>query len=409
MSNTKEYRQNLLKSLIQRLHGGEDFEAVKADFTKEFQNVEANEIAAMEKALIDEGSVKVEEVQKLCDVHAALFNDSVASIHQDKDKRKEEGHPTWILKEENRAIENLFKKRIETNLKSLNTGDFSALEKLTEDLKDLWQIDLHYSKKENLWFPIMERYGITAPPKVMWAVDDEIRAMIKESRSLLAKLRESKSPSADAIKAFTDQLEATKTKIVDMISKEENILIPMASEVFFTTDWRQIREQSPEIGYTLLDEHPTFEVPKEATIGKMVTTDSQGDVKFPTGTLSPKVLNHLLNTLPIDITFVDADNKVAYFSQVKERIFARTTAVIGRDVSNCHPPASVHIVEKIVEQLKSGEKDNADFYLHLGDKYVYIRYFAVRDDDGKFLGTLEVTQNIADIQKLKGDKRLLDW
>ncbi len=135
---------------------------------------------------------------------------------------------------------------------------------------------------------------------------------------------------------------------------------------------------------------------------------SQGTIKLPTGHFTPEVLTHVLNTLPIDITFVDANDEVAYFSQANERIFARTTAIIGRKVINCHPPASMHVVEKIVADLKSGARDVADFYIHMGDKYVYIRYFAVRDDKGAYLGTLEVTQNIAEIQKLSGDKRLLD-
>jgi len=215
-------------------------------------------------------------------------------------------------------------------------------------------------------------------------------------------------PAKDTVDGFFMDLAATKEKIVEMISKEENILIPMVSEVFFVTDWRQISEGSAEIGFCLLDDHPTWKAPTETKADASKANMSQGTIKLPTGHFTPEVLTHVLNTLPIDITFVDANDEVAYFSQANERIFARTTAIIGRKVINCHPPASMHVVEKIVADLKSGARDVADFYIHMGDKYVYIRYFAVRDDKGAYLGTLEVTQNIAEIQKLSGDKRLLD-
>ncbi|MDD3941914.1 MAG: DUF438 domain-containing protein [Sphaerochaetaceae bacterium] len=406
--NNSAYRQQLLKELIGRLHAGDDFETVKADFAKEFDGVGADEIANMEKELIEHGGVKVEEVQKLCDVHASLFKGSVAEIHAEKDKTKEGGHPTWVLKEENRAIERLFADRIDVHATSAKDGNLAAFGSLAEDLKDLWQIDAHYGKKENLWFPIMERYGITAPPKVMWGVDDEIRDMIKALRRDLDALLAGGRPPKDAIGKFFKDLETTKEKVIEMISKEENILIPMVSEVFFVTDWRQISEGSAEIGFCLLDDHPTWKAPTETKADASKANMSQGTIKLPTGHFTPEVLTHVLNTLPIDITFVDANDEVAYFSQANERIFARTTAIIGRKVTNCHPPASMHVVEKIVADLKSGARDVADFYIHMGDKYVYIRYFAVRDDKGAYLGTLEVTQNIAEIQKLSGDKRLLD-
>lgn len=406
--NNSVHRQQLLKQLIERLHAGDDFEAVKADFAKEFEGVGADEIANAEKALIEQGGVKVEEVQKLCDVHASLFKGSVADIHTDKNKTKDHGHPTWVLKEENRALERLFAERIDVHAAQVKEGNFSALGALVEDLQDLWQIDAHYSKKENLWFPIMERYGITAPPKVMWGVDDDIRDMVKLVRRSLDDLLAGGRPAKEAVDGFFKDLAATKDKIVEMISKEENILIPMVSEVFFVTDWRQISEGSPEIGYCLLDGHPDWTAPEETGAKASAATMSQGVINLPTGHFTPDVLTRVLNTLPVDITFVDANDEVAYFSQASERIFPRTTAIIGRKVINCHPPASMHVVERIVNDFKSGARDVAEFYIHLGEKYVYIRYFAVRDDEGTYLGTLEVTQNIASIQQLSGDKRLLD-
>ncbi|MDD3366521.1 MAG: DUF438 domain-containing protein [Sphaerochaetaceae bacterium] len=406
--NNSVHRQELLKQLIKRLHAGEDFDAVQADFAREFKGVGADEIAAVETELVKQGAVKVEEIQKLCDVHASLFEESIADIHSDKKYDKDHGHPTWILKEENRAIERLFSERIDKHVTELQQGKPSALGALAADLEDLWQIDIHYSKKENLWFPIMERYGITAPPQVMWGVDDEIREKVKSIRGQLDEMLVAGRPPAEKIQNFLQDLKEAKNQIVEMISKEENILIPMVSETFFLTDWRQISEGSAEIGYCLLDDHPTWTPPVEAKAKTVATLTSQGIVQLPTGSFTLETLTRVLNTLPIDITFVDANDEVGYFSQSSERIFPRTEAIIGRKVVNCHPPASMHVVEKILADFKSGARDLAEFYIHLKGMYVYIRYFPIRDDEGTYLGTLEVTQNIAPIQEISGDKRLLD-
>lgn len=406
--NNSVHRQQLLKQLIERLHAGDDFEAVKADFAREFEGVGADEIANAEKALLEQGGVKVEEIQKLCDVHASLFKGSVAEIHADKNQTKDQGHPTWVLKEENRALERLFSERIDLHIEQMRKGEMKAVSALVDDLKDLWQIDLHYSKKENLWFPIMERYGITAPPKVMWGVDDEIRDMVKLVRKSLDELIAGGRPSKESVTQYISDVEAVREKIIEMISKEEDILIPMVSEVFFLTDWRQISEGSPEIGYCLLDDHPNWTAPEEQKPQSKTAAMSEGVVTLPTGSFTPEMLTRVLNTLPIDITFVDANDEVAYFSQASERIFPRTTAIIGRKVVNCHPPASMHIVERIIDDFKSGKRDVAEFHIHLGDVFAHIRYYPVRDEKGKYLGTLEVTQNIAPIQALQGDKRLLD-
>ena len=196
-----------------RLRDGE------SDFAKEFDGVGADEIANMEKELIEHGGVKVEEVQKLCDVHASIFKGSVAEIHAEKDKTKEGGHPTWVLKEENRAIERLFADRIDVHATSAKDGNLAAFGSLAEDLKDLWQIDAHYGKKENLWFPIMERYGITAPPKVMWGVDDEIRDMIKALRRISTHCLREEGPRRMRSESSSRIFETTKEKVIEMISR----------------------------------------------------------------------------------------------------------------------------------------------------------------------------------------------
>ena len=191
-----------------------------------------------------------------------------------------------------------------------------------------------------------------------------------------------------------------------MISKEEKILFPAALEKISADEWKVILEDGSEIGYVYID------VPEEVGLLKM----SQGDVvektgdmvSFPTGDLHFKELLNILNTLPVDITFVDKDDEVKYFSDSKERVFPRTKSVLGRKVQNCHPPKSLHVVEEIIQSFRDGSRDSVAFWINMNDRLVHIRYFAVRDENHSFLGTLEVTQDVTDIKKLKGEKRLLE-
>ena len=399
--NNREYRVETIKNILAQLHAGKTVEEVKGQFAEAFEGVSAEEISQAEQALVNEG-LPVEEIQNLCDVHAEVFKGSIEDIHRTKDPSDTPGHPANTLKLENRALEKLM-----AEIEAEQTKG-SILDKLKTFYTGL---DIHYKKKENLFFPYMEQYGISAPPKVMWAVDDEIRVMVKE----LMKSAEQNNTGSGIGEAFT--------KISDMIFKEENILLGILFENLTLDEWKQIEEDSSDFGYCLIDTPPKWNpdenktgetaaagtgagsVPEgSAKIGKAGT----GEISLPTGSFTASELTNILNTLPVDITFVGKDDTVRYFSQSSERIFHRTPSVIGRHVSNCHPPASVHIVEKLVEDFKNGVKDNEDFWIRLGDKFVFIRYFAVRDEQGEYLGVLEVTQNIAPIQEITGEKRLVE-
>ncbi|MGI6238229.1 MAG: DUF438 domain-containing protein [Christensenellales bacterium] len=389
--NNREYRQGVLRDLIAQLHDGRTVEEVKGRFEEVFGGVSAQEIAQAEQALI-EGGVPVTEVQRLCDVHAAVFKGSIEEIHASVDPSAIPGHPADVLKRENRAIEKLL-----GEIRALATALPGARDALAAKFAALSEIDKHYSKKENLMFPYLEQYGITAPPKVMWGVDDEIRGEIKSIRATL--------DSADAAQ-LRGAIEGIVQKIADMIFKEESILLPMLAEHLTADEWARIAGDTAEIGYCLIDAPPAWtgetgvadDLPAQATPGEIV---------LPTGKLTVQELTRMLDTLPFDITFVGKDDTVRYFSQGPERVFPRTKTVIGRQVSNCHPPASVHIVEKIVEDFKTGRKDHEDFWIPMGDKFILIRYFAVRDEAGAYLGVLEVTQNIRPIQAIAGEKRLV--
>jgi uncharacterized protein len=404
--NNREYRQKVLKELIGELHMGKSVEEVKARFQEAFEGVSATEISEVEQALMTEG-MPAAEVQRLCDVHAAVFKGSITEIHTPQDPAKQPGHPVQIFQMENREIEKLINARIKPHLQSyLPDGSWHNLASLREDAARLSEIGKHYMRKENLLFPYMEKYGITAPPKVMWGVDDEIRGLVKDAITLLS----GENPDRQGVQ---NKLNAAIGKINEMIFKEEKILFPMVSESLSEDEWNRIAQESGDIGYCLITDVPQWKPVKGAVESKppavqpVITMSAGGQIRFETGAFTQAELEAMLDTLPFDITFVDKEGTVKYFSQGKERIFPRTKAIIGRKVGNCHPPASVHIVEEIVADLKNGRKEHEDFWLKMGGKYVYIRYYAVRDRSGEFLGVVEVSQDIAPVQAITGEKRLV--
>ncbi|MGI6279200.1 MAG: DUF438 domain-containing protein [Acutalibacteraceae bacterium] len=381
-------------SIHPHLHEGKSVEEVKAQFEEAFSGVSASEISEAEHALIIEG-IDVSEIQRLCDVHAAVFGGSVEEIHEESDPTKTPGHPAYILVEENKIIDQIIKTQIIPFLQpdSLNK------EKLYEGLKTLSKLELHYLRKENVIFPYLEKHDITAPPKVMWGVHDEIRAQLKEAKSLA----NDKSGSGEEL---IEKTKALVNKISDMIFKEENILIPLLQETLTAKEWAEIAQNSHEIGF-LIDVPEVSSKIAEAVEDESNRVQLNGEIRLPSGIFSTEELTAFLNTLPFDVTFVDKNDQVKYFTEGSERIFPRPRSVIGRNVSNCHPPHSVHIVNKIIEDFKNGVKDHEDFWIRMKDKFVYIRYFAVRNENNEYLGVVEVTQNIKPIQEITGEKRLV--
>lgn len=400
--NNREYRQKILKELIMELHNGKSVDEVKERFHELVKGISTKEISEMEAALIKEG-MPVEEIQRLCDVHAEVFKGSIDEIHHPE---KAPGHPIHTFKRENEAVKNYIQEIVKKNLEKFEVNDTKDNRfKLIENFNMLLDLDKHYSRKENLVFPYLEKYGITAPPKVMWGVDDEIRLFIKEARAMINDALEVKE-------IIVVKVNEVLNKINEMIFKEENILFPLCLDTFSESEWAIIEQESDAIGYCITEPAGKWK-PVEVNVeakeeeAKLGDENAEGYIKFDTGILKVKEISAILDNLPIDITFVDKDGTVKYFSNSKERAFARTKAIIGRKVQNCHPPASMHIVEKLVEDLKSGKKDYEDFWIKIKDMYLLIRYFAVRDESGDFLGTLEVTQNIKGIQEITGEKRLM--
>jgi len=399
----KAERQEMLKEIIKELHAGKNVDEVKAKFEEAVGDVTVVEISQLERALMQEEGIPVAEVQRLCSVHAAIFKGSIEEIHRSEKPEDEPGHPIHTWKMENKEVDMLvnFKVQLHTEHFEKEDSDENRF-KLLEDLNLLWDLDKHYSRKENLLFPYLEKYGIDGPTKVMWGVDDAIRLAIKEAK---VKLTDYQGNKEEVVAVLNQVIK----EVTEMIFKEENILFPMALQTLTEDEWVKIAAESEEIGFCLTAPQGVWKpvrhaLPLEETAE---TVASEGYIRFETGMVSLKQLETLLNHLPVDITFIDENDVVRYFSHGKERIFARTKAVIGRTVQNCHPPQSVHTVEKLLQDFKSGEKDAEDFWIQMKDKFIYIRYFAVRDEKGTYMGTLEFTQNVAGIRALEGQKRIL--
>lgn len=402
MINNREYRQKVLKEIIKELHNGKAVDDVKAQFAELIKGISTAEISEMEGALIAEG-MPVEEIQRLCDVHAEVFKGSIEEIHRPQKPEEVPGHPIHTFIKENKAVGELIED-IQADIDAYKSdASKKNAKKIFNSFEMLWEIDKHYLRKENLLFPYMEKYGITAPPKVMWGVDDEIREELKEVLELL------KSESKDKDKLIK-KAEAVLVRVNEMIYKEENILFPLVLDTLSEDEWVKIQQESKEFGYTLIKPKDKWKPAKVDVEGKILDQGEEpsndGYIEFDAGFMSPEEVNAILNTVPFDMTFVDKDGAVKYFTMGKDRIFARPKTVIGRQVSNCHPPASVHVVEKIVEDFMSGKKDHEDFWIRMGPRFVLIRYYAVRNAKGEYLGTLEVTQDIKPIQGITGEKRL---
>lgn len=403
MEHTPEKAERLaiLKQLIKDLHAGAAFDEVKRRFGELIKNVSPGEIAEMEQALIAEGMPE-EEIKRLCDVHAALFQDM---LKQPTKLQVAKGHPVHTFQLENEALSEVARelRRQFAALGDPPDGDEFKRQssRIQELLEQLAEVEKHYLRKENQLFPVMEQIGITGPPKVMWAVHDDIRALLKSARKAVA--------DGDAVTAVASSI-AFLDKFEDMITKEENILFPMALEKLSDEDWQSVRTGEEEIGYALIETAGATNIAAPAPATSSVPPAETGDLlQLSTGALTLEQVNLILTHLPVDVSFVDENDEVRYYSDVKDRIFPRSPGVIGRKIQNCHPPASVHIVQKILDSFRSGEKDISEFWLELNGKFLHIRYFAVRNSNGDYKGTLEVSQDITGIRKLKGEHRLLDW
>lgn len=391
-----------IKRLIKKLHAGEDPAAVKEEFRVLIKGLTQTEITQAEEQLIKEG-MPAEEIHHMCDVHLSVLQETLI----EDQNLAPEGHPIHILMQEHVILlENANRLRdIYSEIKEKNTFD-----EIDEEMKEIINIvqlfkksENHYLREENVLFSYAEKYGITQPPKIMWMDHDRIRDVEKQ----LFKLIDEKDSLvySEFLKQYHLYAHGLAELLASHFPKENKVLFPTTMQLLKESDWTEIRRQFDEIGYFSLT--PDIVDVSEEKLEKEPKILGEKKVDLGTGVIDLDILQQIFKTLPFDTTFVDKDDIVQFYSEGKDRIFVRTPSVIGRLVENCHPTKSVDKVLKIIDGFKKNTLDKAEFWLQLGDKMVMIRYFPVRNSKGEYLGVLEVTQDITEIRKIEGEKRLL--
>ena len=404
--NNSQSRKDKLKSLILKLHNGETQESVRNELLLSLSQIPYGEVVEVEQELIAEG-LPEEEILDLCDAHSSVLE---GRVDLSALKPVPDGHPVDVFRKENEEIRNVTNAIFALISDILHSSSESVREqviKLRGLYNNLYDVDKHYQRKEYLLFPYLEKLEITGPPKVMWGKHDEIRELIKGSIEVLqvdSLTREELEAAAEMV------LKPAARGAQEMITKEEEILFPMALDTLNESDWYEISRQSIEIGFCLYDSPVDWRPEWVAEQSINESQKSGSHIQLPSGSFSAEELLAILNTLPVDMTFVDKDDKVKYFSQGAERIFQRNRAILNRDVRHCHPPASAHIVDKIIEDLKSGRENRAPFWINMGGKkMIHIEYFALRNEKGEYLGTLEVSQNVQPYRDLEDEQRILSY
>ncbi|WP_314620617.1 DUF438 domain-containing protein [uncultured Selenomonas sp.] len=386
-------RAAALKGFLQRLSAGESLDEVRKDFIKDFASVSAEEISAAEQQLI-EGGTPIHEVQKLCDVHSALFHGHIGGTAP-TDAAPEvqelaEGHPLTVLNRENQGLTNL----LDRLTAAVESGDAAALGRGLGELNGLYS---HYGKKESLLMTLLYRYGVTGPSGVMWGVDDEIK---QELRALTKSL-------ADGIAGQEERFSAFFQRIRDMIYKEEQILFPLTLRFFSAQDWLMIYRDMPEFGVAFIEGAPKWpagDVYVAEAEAKERAMLASGRLRLSTGEIGCRELEAILKLLPVDITYIDKDEMLRFFSNPGQ-VFARPRLALGSKVYNCHPVNIVPIIEQLVADFKAKKRDRMEIYRYIKGKPVGVRYLAVYDEDGEYTGAVELVEDFSEALKQFGAKQ----
>ncbi len=438
---TREYKKEQLKKLLLRIHEGEKVEKLKEEFRQVLSGISPLEIPLIEQELVKEG-ISAKDIAKMCDLHVELFREAVKGTDELEEKDLPDGHPLKTLYLENKEIMkdaemlNLYARTLATTKdERMRKEILGVLEEIVNGLRRVGFT--HYNREEMLTFPYIERRGLTAIATVLWTKHDEIRFMIKYLAELLRKRDE--MPWEEFVERFKAKAGEAAFALSDMVFRENNIYYPTLKALLSEGEWKAIRMQEEEIGFYKVNPlawdpgedvkplHP-WEINPELSIEQLLGLPREvqealkgqplefdkaqlkrdGDIDLGTGYVNVEELKAIFEALPVDVTFIDKDDRVRFFSP-GERIFDRTMSVLGRPVQLCHPPKSVHIVNKILKAFKEGRKEEATFWLKLGPKYVHIKYVPLFDEEGEYIGTLEMTMDIAPYKKIEGEKRLLDW
>ncbi len=399
-----ESRKDLLKHLILQLHVGAAPAQVQRQLVRMLGQVPYGLVVEVEQELMEDG-MPPEEVTRLCHLHGAALQ---GAIDLSGAAAAPPGHPAHVFHEENAALSRELAglERELAELDALEEGALAAealLLSVRARLNALADVEKHYLRKEHLLFPYLEKHGITGPPKVMWGKHDETRALLRGAMEALAA---APATAAEARAVTALAVRPAAQAVRDMIQREEDILLPMSLDTLAELEWWEIARQSPEIGFCLVDPSEGWR-PESAPTPE--ASEAGGRIRLPTGVFTAGQLEAILNALPLDATFVDAEDRVRYFTHGRERVFARSRAVLGRKVQHCHPPSSVETVDDILRGFREGKQDRAAFWIQKRGRFVHIEYLALRDASGAYLGCLEVTQDLTEKRKLEGEQRLLSW
>jgi hypothetical protein len=400
--NNSEKRLKNLMAFTLGMMNGEDGKILIETYKDAIENITPHDMLKLEDKQMQMG-ITPEQIKGDIEKIINVFFKSLDSYQW---KKPADGSFLFYLMLENDAF--TFKlNQVKKIIKSYKGREESEFEKLKSELLPYFikfqGFDSHYIKKENILFPYLENtWESYRPIKVMWSLHDDIRKSLKDLISML------ESDKTEWQK-FNKFLGKYFSLVFRMIQKENIIIFPVASETVNEDAWNRMHIQSFEYPFPFIE---APEKPKVSEVKQVSDENSiikKGDVVSETGNLSAEQVILAFNHLPVDITIVDENDKVVFFNKAKNRFFPRSPAIVGRLVQNCHPPESVHIVEKIVEAFKTGEKNKADFWIQMKGKFILIQYFALRDETGNYKGVIEVSQDVTEIRKLEGEKRLLDW
>jgi PAS domain S-box-containing protein len=343
--------------------------------------------------LVSQGH-KMEDLKSLSNKILNIFHTTISGFQSLK---PEPGSFLDIFEQNNREMEKVLKSIRPVYKSFIKNPDSSSIrKKLLQHFERLEKYTDYYVIKENVLFPVIEK---NLPEhrclQIMWSFHDDIRKSIK---SILEQL----SKHIDDKNVFNRCVGDAFFNMLAIKFREENILFPYILSSVDKDELEMMNQQALELGFPYIQ-------PEHKQLSAVKPGFNETLLDLGTGALEPEQIKLIFNHLPVDITYVDEHDKVQYFSEPKERIFPRTKAIVGRDVHNCHPPESIHVVEKIIQSFRKGEKDNASFWINIKGKYILIQYFAVRNETNAYKGVIEVSQEISEIKMIEGEKRLLDW
>jgi len=352
-------------------------------------HVTAQEFALCEQRLVAHGITDdelAERMEEILKIFEGLLVSEKATLNP--------GHPIHTYQLEVEAIRDVLSKMIQLSTKKFIKNQWLEL------MEQLSQINVHFSRKQNQLYPALESKGFDKPSKVMWTLENKIREAIKQTMGLI---------NQDEDERFIAALPKLVEQVEDMMVKEVEILFPTALEMLDETDFETMRIGDDEIGYCLIDPPSSYGRNSTNLTKASALNLSEGLLNVSQGQLTLEQINLIYKHLKVDLSYVDENEIVKFYSDTKHRVFPRSAGVIGRKVQNCHPRESVHTVEEIIRAFKAGEQDEAEFWLEMGGKFLYIVYTAVRDEQGTFRGVLEMMQDVTHIRSLSGSQRLLNW